>query len=207
MNVKAYALMEPSAEPLKEDIGPTCDWSQLDWYALYTNIRCEKRARDGLREKGFEVFAPFWKRWVKPRRSKAWHQTERPLFTRYIFIGFPAGHANWWAVRTTDGVESIVCIDYRPIKIPPSKILHILEEVRAEKFDDDNRPRRRPRTNLKKGDMVAVSVPGMGNTTAVVRRHAKPYADRVLVDLLGRAVQVPVDSLTVIEDTEHQMTD
>jgi transcription antitermination factor NusG len=187
-------IVEPYDDPLAPHPAPRCDWLQLNWYALVASIRCEDRAAEKLRQLDLEVFAPTARRWIRPRGSPNWRQTARPLFPRYLFVGFQ-GHPSWWPVVTTNGVESVVCLGRAPIRIPSAQIVSIYQEHEAGAYVEDHRPRRRPPLTLKKGDMVAVSMPGMENTTAVVRRTPKKYAERVLLELLGRAVEVPVDRL------------
>lgn len=192
-------LIEPSADPLDPVPAPSCDWLGLEWYALQTNIRCEDRATAGLREKGFEVFYPVVRKWVRPRKitgpmSKRWRQIERPLFTRYIFVGFH-GPANWYAVRATDGVESVVCVDRVPIVIQSSKIVDIFVRHSEGEFEEDQRPRRR-RNPHRVGDHVGVDLSGLGEFPAIVTA-AKPTAAAILVELLGSGVKmtVPLDKI------------
>ena len=40
------------------------------WYVVYTNIKCEFRAEQGLKAKGYDVFLPRAKRWIRHARRK-----------------------------------------------------------------------------------------------------------------------------------------
>jgi transcriptional antiterminator NusG len=194
-----------SDAPLPPFLAPSCDWQGLDWYALQTNIRCEAKASAGLRAKGIEVFAPVQRRWVRHRRTgllaRKWRQTERPLFVRYIFVGFERGRHDWFEVRRTDGVEKVVTVEGVPIKIPPRKIVEVFDLVMSGEFDEDDRPRRR-RNDLKRGSRVMVNDARLGEVEAVVMRDPKPTAERVLLELLssGAKIIAPVESVKAVVD-------
>src|SRR5262249_56053552 len=69
------------------------------WYVVYANIKCEFRAEKGLRAKGYDVFLPRARRWVRHARKK----TERvvPLLPRYVFSGFDINLIPCYWIRTT----------------------------------------------------------------------------------------------------------
>ena len=41
------------------------------WYVVYTNVKCEFRAEKGLLAKGYDVFLPRAKRWIR-HADKFW---------------------------------------------------------------------------------------------------------------------------------------
>jgi transcription antitermination factor NusG len=188
-----------SEAPLPSIPSPSCDWSTLSWYALMTNIRCEERAVAGLRAKGYEVFYPVQRAWVRHRRigglARKWRQIERPLFPRYILLGF-SGPQDWLSVRSTDGVERVVNVQGVPIRIPSWVVTEIYARMGEGEFNEDKRPKRR-RNNLRRGD--AVTVPGLDGMTGVVARDPKGTAERVLIELFsGKRVNVALDALEVV---------
>jgi hypothetical protein len=63
------------------------DDSAVQWYAIRTRARHEKKVRDELDTRRVEVFLPLHNRWSqwKDRRK----QIEVPLFPGYCFARFP----------------------------------------------------------------------------------------------------------------------
>jgi transcriptional antiterminator RfaH len=95
------------------------------WYVAYTAIKCEHRARMGLSAKGFAVYLPTYRREVRhARRVKI---VDRPLFPRYVFVGFDINRDAWTEVRRTDGVERLLSHDEIPMRVP----LGVVEGLRA----------------------------------------------------------------------------
>src|SRR5262249_21998185 len=99
------------------------------WYVVYANIKCEFRAEKGLRAKGYDVFLPRARRWVRHARKK----TERvvPLLPRYVFVGFDINLMPWYGIRNTDGVEGVLSNNTIPVAVPTGAIedLRAMEEM------------------------------------------------------------------------------
>jgi len=95
------------------------------WYVVYTNIKCEQRARMGLEAKRFAVYLPTYQREIRhARRTKL---VERPLFPRYLFVGFDVKRDPWTEVRRTEGVERLLSQDDIPLRVP----FGVVESLRA----------------------------------------------------------------------------
>jgi transcriptional antiterminator RfaH len=104
---------------------PASFTSGFGWYVVYTNIKCEQRARMGLCAKGFAVYLPTFQREIRhARRVKL---VERPLFPRYLFVGFDINRDPWTEVRRTDGVERLLSHEEIPVRVPHG----VVEELRA----------------------------------------------------------------------------
>jgi transcription antitermination factor NusG len=196
-------LIEPSAQPLDPIPEPSCDWSTLTWHALVTNIRCEQRAALGLRARGFEVFVPVARRWVRNRRGKRiWRHLERPLFPSYVFVGIRPGDLSWrFRLRWLDGIQSIVTSSGLPADIPARHVAGLYDEVTAGIHDEDRRPRRVEAYELV-GKTVLVDVGSYTRLTGVV--VARKSSTRVEVEVtckdaidrvLRRSMIVPIDRL------------
>jgi transcription antitermination factor NusG len=77
----------------------------LAWYAVRTNIRCEERARMGLQGlAGVVAYLP--RESVLRGRGSDRKVVQRPFLPRHLFVGMDGNRFE--AVRTTDGVESIL---------------------------------------------------------------------------------------------------
>jgi len=100
------------------------------WYVAYTDVRCEQRARMELTAKGFAVYLPTYLREIRhARRVKT---VERPLFPRYLFVGFDINHDPWTQVRRTDGIDRLLSHDEIPVRVPPG----VVEGLRAAQERD-----------------------------------------------------------------------
>ncbi|MGH6840440.1 MAG: transcription termination/antitermination NusG family protein [Methylocella sp.] len=72
----------------------------MDWYVAYTKAQAEERAAEGIARHGFEPYLPILTEQVRRR----WKQLAiaRPLFPRYIFLGFAAAPP-WLKVTVIEG--------------------------------------------------------------------------------------------------------
>ena len=105
------------------------------WHVIYTNVKCEFRAKLGLRAKGFEVFLPTQERWVRHARYKK--KVVRALFTRYLFIRFDIERDEWyWPIRSTDGVMDLLRNNDIPLRIPDEAVAQLQRAQEAGMFDE-----------------------------------------------------------------------
>ena len=158
----------------------------VQWYAIWTRSRHEKRVRDQLDGKSIEVFLPTitkWSRWKDRKKQIEW-----PLFPGYCFARFDAH--NRMPVLACDGVVQIVGIEGVPSPIPAFEVEGIRQLVESELSYD-------PCPLVKEGEMVkVVSGPLTGVVGRLMRKGA--HARLVLsVDLIGQAVSVEVDAADV----------
>lgn len=117
--------------PLKKQTDPK-------WYAIYTNPRAEKQARDRLMEAGVEVFLPLQKTMrIWSDRKKL---IERPLISSYVFVKVIP--LEFMKVYQTSGVVRFITFEGQPASIPENQIdnLRLLInsdteiEISSEKF-------------------------------------------------------------------------
>ncbi len=153
------------------------------WYAVWTRSRAEKAVHDQLVRKGVEVFLPTitrWSRWKDRRKRIDW-----PLFPGYCFARFDAADA--LRVLNSTGVATIVSFDGEMAPIPHAEVDAIRRLVTSGLQYD-------PCPLIKEGDKVEViHGPLAGVVGRLVRKG--PHARLVLsVDMINRAVAVPVDA-------------
>jgi transcriptional antiterminator NusG len=158
----------------------------VQWYAIWTRSRHEKRVRDQLDGKSIEVFLPTitkWSRWKDRKKQIEW-----PLFPGYCFARFDS--RNRLPVLACDGVVQIVGIEGVPSPIPAYEVEGIRQLVESELSYD-------PCPLVKEGEMVkVVSGPLKGVVGRLTRKGA--HARLMLsVDLIGQAVSVEVDAADV----------
>jgi transcription antitermination factor NusG len=90
----------------------------MNWYALYTRPRHEKKVFDLLTEKGVETFLPTVERvrqW-KDRRKRV----QIPLFTSYVFVKIDL--KDRYTSLQTHGVVRLVSFSGQPAAIPDWQI-------------------------------------------------------------------------------------
>lgn len=105
----------------------------LNWYAIRTNIRCERRAQLGLDAIGYRTYLPQCVRWVSHARIK--ERVRRPLFSRYLFVEFDINLEGTDKIRATNGVEGILGTAGVPMTIPGGFVLEILARELKGEFD------------------------------------------------------------------------
>jgi len=121
----APAAAEVTGETLSCGREPASGARDFAWYVAYTNIKCEQRARMELCAKGFAVYLPTFLREI--RHARRVNVVERPLFPRYLFVGFDINRDPWTEVRRTDGVERLLSHEEMPVRVPHG----VVEELRA----------------------------------------------------------------------------
>lgn len=90
----------------------------LDWYAVRTRSRHEKRVHEALRGRGLEAFLPLWTR--LSRWSDRNQKVELPLFPGYCFVRLEL--ENRLLALTVPGVANLVGFAAGPAAIPPPEI-------------------------------------------------------------------------------------
>jgi transcriptional antiterminator RfaH len=160
------------------------------WYVVYTSIKCEFRAEKGLLAKGYDVFVPRAKRWIRHARKK----TERviPLLPRYLFVGFDVDLMPWYEIRNTDGVEGVLSNNSIPVAVPAAAVedLRAMQEIGV--FDETTEVLR-----LSPGDSVKlVKGPFAGHVCTLKSARGKARVE-VILALFGREniLRVPLSAL------------
>lgn len=90
----------------------------IQWYAIYTRPRHEKKVHDQLVEKNIEVFLPMIRqvRLWKDRKKKV----DMPLFSSYVFVHFDYKYR--YDILPTHGIVKIVNFKGVPAVIPDWQI-------------------------------------------------------------------------------------
>lgn len=176
--------------PVRAPIIPASFQAGKKWFVVYTNIKCEFRAERGLAAKGYDVFLPRARRWIRHARKK----TERvlPLLPRYLFVGFDLDLMPWYEIRNTDGVEGILTNNTIPVAVPTAAIedLRAMEEIGV--FDETTEVLR-----LSAGDHVRmVRGPFAGRLCTLKSARGKEKVE-VVLSLFGRenVLRVPLSAL------------
>jgi transcriptional antiterminator RfaH len=94
----------------------------MKWHIIHTKVREEFRALENLQNQGFDVFLPTCQI-QKKQQGKIKLATE-PLFSRYMFVRLSDVSSNWFPIRSTRGVASLLRFGRStdPVVIPDSII-------------------------------------------------------------------------------------
>ena len=91
---------------------------KLNWYAVYTRPRWEKKIAKVLDEKGFEAYCPLnkvYRQWSDRRKL-----VYEPLFRGYVFVRVE--DAIKWDIKKVDGILNFVYWNGRPAIIRETEI-------------------------------------------------------------------------------------
>lgn len=91
---------------------------KLNWYAVYTRPRWEKKIATKLQERGYEAYCPL------NRVVRQWSDRKKtvlePLFKGYVFVQVDEGDK--WKIREIDGILNYVYWNGKPGVIHASEI-------------------------------------------------------------------------------------
>jgi transcription antitermination factor NusG len=90
----------------------------LNWFAVYTNPRAEKKAYAELIKNGIDAYLPLQKTLKQWSDRKKW--VEEPLFRSYIFVNIP--QSKYFDVLNTPGIVRYVTFEGKAVPIPPRQI-------------------------------------------------------------------------------------
>jgi transcription antitermination factor NusG len=90
----------------------------LNWYAVYTKPRWEKKVNLFLQEKGIESYCPLNK--VRKKWSDRYKIVEEPLFKSYVFVRI--GESEMTAVKQVNGVLNYIYWNGKPARIKDQEI-------------------------------------------------------------------------------------
>ena len=143
----------------------------LQWYAVYTKPRSEKKLADRLTEKGIEAYLPM------RRTLKQWSDRKKmvsePLISSYVFVNVI--RKNYQDVLNTPGAVKYIWFSGKPAVIPENQI-NTLKLILSNDYEIDC-----VAATLPKGSSVRVnSGPLKGLTGELVQYAGK---NRVVIRL------------------------
>jgi len=155
----------------------------LDWYAIYTRSRHEKKVAGELAKKRIEVFLPLRKilsQW-KDRRK----EVQIPLFGGYVFIRISKSD-RLQVLRTPGVVQFVGRIESRAEPIPEDQIQAIRKLVESGlKYD--------PYPYLKEGMRVTIKRGPMKGVEGILIGKRKKHLLILSVDLIQQSAALQID--------------
>jgi transcription antitermination factor NusG len=159
----------------------------MNWFAIYTRSRHEKKVAEVLRDKQFDIFLPLRNvisRW-KDRRK----EIQTPLFSGYVFIHTDLQHR--LDVLKTPGVVRFVTDGHDPVPIPDDQIEAIQALVQSGiKYD--------PYPYLKEGMHITVKRGPLRGVEGILVAKRKKHLLVLSVDLIQQATALEIN----ISDTD-----
>jgi transcription antitermination factor NusG len=158
----------------------------VQWYALRTRSRHEKRVGEQLAARGIEPFLPLvdrWRRWKDRRKRVAF-----PLFPGYCFARFPL--SSRLTVLTTQGVVQILGNQGGAVPVPDSEIEAVRRLVESTLPCD-------PHPYLAEGMWVEVIRGPLTGLRGVLLRKGARARLVIGVSLIHRGASVEIDALDV----------
>jgi len=106
------------------------------WYVVQTQPHSERKASFHLVRQGFQTYLP---QYLKRRRHARRTETvPAPLFPRYLFVLFDIATQSWRPIRSTIGVNHLVCQGEQRFRITASdQLRHGLWVADVERLDAD----------------------------------------------------------------------
>jgi transcription antitermination factor NusG len=158
----------------------------VNWYALYTRPRHEKRVAEQIEQRRISCFLPLYRsvrRW-KDRRK----ELELALFPGYVFVRIAP--QNRLQVLMLPGVVRLVTSNGQPSALPEAEI----ESLRRGLAGD---ARMAPHPYLQVGRRVRVKRGPMAGLEGILRRRKEGLRLVISIEMLVRAVAVEVDEADV----------
>lgn len=119
-------------------------YTGVQFYAVRTNPRCERRVELGLIAEGFGVYLPKETRWRKlparlytraKRENRPKERAEHPLMPGYLFVQVDHDRQSFATIRAVHGVHSLVGVEGAPLAIHPGFIRELQERQAEGEFD------------------------------------------------------------------------
>jgi transcriptional antiterminator RfaH len=161
------------------------------WYVVHSQPHAEARAVQHLRNQGFEVYFPRYRR--RRRHARRVETVLAPLFPRYIFVSMDIEACQWRSINSTIGVHYLICDGEIPVPVPHG----VIEDIRCREGDDGVvmvAP-----TALRRGQMVRIVDGPFADLGGLFEEMVDEERVMLLLDILGRKVQVriPIESVAV----------
>lgn len=170
---------------------PTVIDEEMHWFVAYTAPRQERRAAQSLRDERVTVYEALARDRVKHARKTA--VVDRPIFPRYIFIGFPPMNRAFGLARACDGVQCLVSVEGQPLRVRAGLLERIESALQSAADLAEYR-------DVDVGDQVRVKSGPFQGFSAMVSALLGAEAAKIELNIFGRTsfIHMPVAELTVL---------
>lgn len=133
---RLFPLENPTSPPPVEALWERC------WFAVFTGFGQEWFAMRAAEKAGFSTYLPVLARWHNTR-YKIKRAIERPLLTRYLFVGVPSPSARPRALTDAEqsalkncyGIQAILGRLGAPVSVPIENLVQLVGEQLEGVYD------------------------------------------------------------------------
>src|SRR5262245_29753800 len=162
------------------------DANEHSWYAVHTHPHKEFKAFEHLRRQNYQTYLPRYLKTIRHARKS--ERVIRPFFPRYLFVSLNLAVNGWRAIRSTVGVNDIVCFGEQPAPLPAG-VIEALQSRETEgliELVNENA--------IKPGENVIVLTGPFAHQLGLCVSVSDNERVAILLDLLGRKVRVLMDT-------------
>lgn len=160
------------------------------WFVAHTHPMKEQIAEQHLREQGFDVYLPRFKK--MRRHARKVEEVLAPLFPRYLFVAMEVEVAHWRCVNSTRGVSYLLQNDGLPAEIPKKIVETLKEKETVDGFISIN-----SLAAFIKGDKVRVLKGVFKDHLAIFETMDAKQRTQLLLTFLGRETKVSLPAYVV----------
>lgn len=164
----------------------------MHWYLVHTKPRQEDCALQNLQRQGYQCYLPMLS--VESIRQGSLAVANEPLFPRYLFIRLGVGDSakSWAPIRSTKGVNRLVCFGSEPARIDDNLIAFL----QAQEISLQNKPeplfKPGERVRITEGAFIGIEgiyqmIEGERRVMVLIELLSKPVMMRVLPDDMRKA--------------------
>ena len=157
---------------------------RAEWFVVRTQPRAEEKAVWHLRNQGFAVYLPRYRRRVRHARQNK--VVLRPLFPSYLFVHLDPELCRWRSINGTLGVREILTNGTTPTAVPPE----IIDTIRAR--EDETGAVKLSPPAFSRGQVVRMLDGPLADVSALFEEMRDESRAVLLVSLLGRKVRLQV---------------
>jgi transcriptional antiterminator RfaH len=156
----------------------------MNWFALYTNPRAEKRAYTELVRNGIEAYLPLQRTLKQWSDRKKW--VEEPLFRSYIFVKI--NQASYFDVLNTPGIVRYITFEGKAVPVPPKQI----EAIRYFLSEIGPLSEERGNSDLTPGSKVEIIRGPLHGLTGLVVDFQGHKKVRIEIEALGQFLNLTI---------------
>jgi transcriptional antiterminator RfaH len=162
----------------------------LKWCAVHTQPKNEAKALANLRQQGFNVYFPCFKKVITHARKTS--QIVAPLFPRYLFVEIDMEKDSWYRINHSRGVSTIVMHGASPATVENK----IIEQLKASE-NENGMVTLSSLILFEKNQTLKVIEGSFAGHTAYFDKMLDKDRICLLLNLLGRSIKVALPSYAV----------
>ena len=162
-----------------------------EWIVAHCHANAEIKAEAHFKRQGFEVYLPKIK--TTRRHARRIETVVRPLFPRYLFIGFDENSTHWRPICSTVGISHLLTAGERPLVAPA----WVIEQLR-QREDKNGLFSGAGEKPFNKGDPIKFNSGPLAEHSGIIEHLNDNQRVSVLLEIMGRRVKtlVPLEAIS-----------